>query len=143
MKQFFAVLAMAFIMVGVSSCKKDDVAVTTVTYKATLSGASEVPAVATTATGTATLTYDTATKIFKLSATYSGLTATGAHIHKGAVGASGGVAFALDPFTSPISFTSPALDATQLADLTAGLYYINVHTDANKGGEIRGQLIKQ
>ncbi len=45
--------------------------------------------------------------------------------------------------TSPITFTTPALTATQEADLMANQMYVNLHTVAFPGGEIRGQLIKQ
>ena len=72
------------------------------------------------------------------------MTVTAAHIHKGSVGIAGGVVFPFTaPITSPINYTSVALDATQEADLNANMYYVNVHSAANPGGEIRGQLIKQ
>jgi hypothetical protein len=72
------------------------------------------------------------------------MTATASHIHKGAVGVSGDVIFGFTPpITSPISYTSVALDATQEADLNANLYYVNIHSTAFPAGEIRGQLIKQ
>jgi hypothetical protein len=42
---------------------------------------------------------------------------------------------------SPIKGTATLTDA-QAADLAAGKWYFNVHTEANKGGEIRGQVTK-
>ncbi|MEY2917112.1 MAG: hypothetical protein RIS73_826 [Bacteroidota bacterium] len=146
MKLLIRFLAIAFIVTSVSSCSKSDptpVPDPNVTFKATLSGASEVPANASAATGTATLTFNTTTKIFSLTVTHSIATATNGHIHKAAAGASGGVIFPFSSFTSPIAYTSVALDATQEADLNANLYYVNIHTAAFPGGEVRGQLIKQ
>jgi len=130
------------------SCNKDDDPVPdpNITFIATLTGASEVPANSSTGTGSSTLIFNNETKIFTVSTTYSGLTgiATGAHIHGGDVTCACPVVF---PFTnvtvSPIVYTSVVLDATQEADLRAGLYYTNVHTAMHPGGEIRGQLIKQ
>lgn len=113
------------------------------TFKATINGASEVPVNASTATGTATLTFNNDTKVFTVVVEYTGLTATAAHIHKGAVGVSGDVVFGFTTLPSPINYTSPALDAAQEADLMANLYYVNIHTTAYQAGEIRGQLIKQ
>lgn len=112
------------------------------TYKATLNGASEVPPVKSSATGSATVTVDTASKKVTWSVTYSGLTAAAAHIHCGAAaGANAGVAVPLTVGPSPIS-GSGTMTAAQLADLQAGKCYVNIHTAANKGGEIRGQLAK-
>jgi hypothetical protein len=114
-------------------------------YKANLSGAAEVPPVTGAATGTAQVSVDTATKMATWRVDYSGLSgpATAAHIHCGAAaGANAGVAVALGTgptAASPIQGSGAMTDA-QLADLTAGKCYVNVHTDANKGGEVRGQL---
>ncbi len=133
------------IVTSLGSCSKSStmpVDNTTVTFQVTLNGASEVPPNASTATGTATFTYNTVTYVLSGMVTYQGITATASHIHKGAVGVSGGVIFPLgtDPLTSPISFTSAPLDSTQRADLLSGLYYVNIHSATFPAGEIRGQL---
>ncbi len=83
------------------------------------------------------------TKILTITTTYSGVTATAGHIHKAAVGVNGGVIFPFTNLASPINLTTPPLDAAQEADLMAELYYVNIHSAAFPGGEIRGQLIKQ
>jgi hypothetical protein len=113
------------------------------TYKATLNGASEVPPVQSSATGSATVKVDTASKKISWSVTYSGLTAAAAHIHCGAAaGANAGVAVPMTNVgTSPITGSGEMTDA-QLGQLAAGQCYVNIHTAANKGGEIRGQLAK-
>ncbi len=123
----------------------------TITFTATLSGANEVPARATTATGTATLILDTATGKAVLSVSYSGLSAglTGAHIHCCALPTAnagvlqgfdsqltaGSTSGSLTNWALPITFT-----AQQMADLKNGLMYVNIHTSTYLGGEIRGQL---
>lgn len=141
----FSVILCAFF--GVISCSNDDddpAPVPTpviVSFTATLNGTSEVPPNTSTATGTATLSYNKTTKVFTLNATYTGITLTDAHVHVGAVGVDGPVVFPLTSITSPISYTSPALTAAQEADLLGNLYYLNLHTAAFTGGEIRGQLI--
>lgn len=135
-------VVIAGIFITASSCKKTKD--TNVTFKATINGTSETPPNASTATGTAILTFNTSTKMFDLVVTYSGVTATASHIHKGDMGVAGSVVFGFTaPLTSPIKYTSVALDATQEADLNANLYYVNIHSAAFPGGEIRGQLIKQ
>ena len=129
-----------------SSCKKSSSNSTVpdpnISFVATISGASEVPANASAATGSATGTFNTTTKILTVTVPSTGVTATNGHIHKAAAGVSGGVIFPFSPFTSPINF-SGTLDATQEADLMANLYYVNIHSAAFPAGEIRGQLIKQ
>ncbi len=113
--------------------------------KATLDGKSEVPPNASTGTGTADLDYDAATKKLSWKLTYSGLTgpATAAHFHGPAEpGKNAGVALAIpDATKSPVDGSATLTDA-QAADLAAGKYYINIHTAANPGGEIRGQVTK-
>jgi len=120
----------------------------TTTFKAALTGATEVPANTTTGSGTATVTFDPATKIISWSGSFSGLTgpAMAAHIHGPAeAGKNAGVVLWISvkgtPFASPFS-GSAALTDPQVADLMSGLYYVNIHTAANPGGEIRGQLVK-
>lgn len=112
-----------------------------VTFNATLNGSSEVPPNTSTASGTAVLLYNKTTKIFTLTVNYTGLTVANAHIHKGAVGVDGGVVFPISDLSSPMNYTSIALSSAQEADLLANLYYVNLHTAAFSGGEIRGQLI--
>jgi CHRD domain/PKD-like domain/Right handed beta helix region len=115
------------------------------TVSTTLSGASEVPPNASTATGTVSGTFDKVTKQLLLTISFNGLTAnaSAAHIHKGAVGVNGGVVigFPVVPSATSGSFTyTGTLTTTQEADLLAGLYYVNVHNASFPGGEIRGQL---
>jgi hypothetical protein len=113
-------------------------------FKADLSNVSEVPPVTGTGKGTAMVSLDTTTKTLTWTVTYSGLSgpATAAHIHgPAAPGANAGV---LVPFSgdlaSPIKGSATLTDA-QISDLEAGKLYVNVHTTANKSGEIRGQLV--
>jgi hypothetical protein len=134
---------MAALMFTFSSCNKDNANGNNVVFKATLNGASETPPNTSAATGDATLTFNETDNTFSVVVNYSGLTATGAHIHKGAYGVPGNVVFPFSPITSPIKYTSSSLDSTQKADLFANQYYVNIHSAAFPAGEIRGQLIKQ
>lgn len=116
-----------------------------VKMKAALSGAAEIPTNDSAGEGTADLDYDTATRRLTWSVTYSGLKApaTAAHIHgPAATGANAGVAV---PFanagTSPITGQATLTDAQGQA-LTGGLMYVNIHTAAHPGGEIRGQITR-
>lgn len=145
--KLFAIL---IIFSALTSCSKKDTvtpANPNITFIASLNAANERPNTnSSTGTGSSTLIFNNDTKIFTVSTTYSGLTgsASASHIHKGDVTIAGPVIFGFSNVTvSPITFTSIALDATQEADLKAGLWYVNIHTATNPGGEIRGQLIKQ
>ena len=113
--------------------------------KATLDGKSEVPPNASAGTGTADIDYDAATKKLSWKLSYSGLTgpATAAHFHGPAEpGKNAGVAVAIPNATTSPTEGSATLTDAQAADLMAGKYYVNVHTAANPGGEIRGQVTK-
>jgi hypothetical protein len=133
-----ATVAMAFIA-GSASAE-------VVAYKVTLKGSSEVPANTTMGTGTVDASYDTVTKKITFTVTYSGLTgpATAAHFHNPAVAtenAPATVPLAATALASPIKGEATLTDA-QAADLAAGKMYFNIHTAANPGGEIRGQVVK-
>src|ERR1700690_4283538 len=113
--------------------------------KAALDGKSEVPPNASAGTGTADIDYDAATKKLSWKLTYSGLSgpASAAHFHGPAeAGKNAGVAVAIPGATSSPAEGSAVLTDAQAADLTAGKYYVNVHTAANPGGEIRGMVTK-
>ena len=113
--------------------------------KATLDGKSEVPPNASAGTGTAEIDYDAATRKLSWKLTYSGLSgpATAAHFHGPAEpGKNAGVAVAIPNATETPAEGNAILTEAQAADLVAGNYYVNVHTAANPGGEIRGQVTK-
>ena len=114
--------------------------------KADLSGANEVPAVATPAKGTFTAKYNPASGLLMWNMNYDGLSgpATAAHIHgPAAAGQNAGVMIGFNnPISSPMA-GQVTLTPAQFADLKEGKLYVNVHTAANKGGEIRGQLKAQ
>jgi len=114
-----------------------------VNLKATMDAKSEVPPNSSPATGTLTATYDTSSKKLSWKGSYSGLSgpATAAHFHSGEAGKNGPVAVPITPATSPFEGSATLTDA-QADDLLAGKLYVNVHTEANKGGEIRGQVAK-
>ncbi len=115
----------------------------TVKFHATMDGATEVPPKTTAGKGTVDGTYDTTTKVLTYTLTYTGLSgpATAAHFHGPAdVGANAGVMVPIaPPLTSPVKGTATLTDA-QLAAFQGGKVYANVHTAANPGGEIRGQV---
>ena len=109
--------------------------------KVTLSGAQEVPAVATSASGSGTITIN-ADKSVSGSVSTTGVAGTMAHIHNGAAGANGPVIIPLTK-SGDSTWSVPAgakLTDEQYAAYKAGNLYVNVHSAANKGGEIRGQL---
>ena len=145
-KNIFAIFIACTLLALVACSKKSDTPapVSDIVFKAVLSGASEVPSNASAATGTATITFNTTTKIITVVVNFSGITATASHIHQAAIGSNGSVVFPfIAPITSPINYTSGALDASQESILNANGYYVNVHSAAYPGGEIRGQIIKQ
>ena len=114
---------------------------------ASLSGANSVPPVTSSATGTVTGVLTNNWTEFHYSITIEGLTPTAAHFHNGASDATGSVVKALD-FTDGMTISGvwSSTDASQpfttalLDELLAGRIYVNVHTSANPGGEIRGNI---
>jgi len=116
----------------------------TITLKADLKGTNEVPANTSPATGTAEAAFDTVTKVLTWKVTFSGLSGpvVGAHFHgPSEPGKNAGIALPFKSVQSPIEGSATLTDA-QAADLLAGKWYANIHTNANPGGELRGQLTR-
>jgi hypothetical protein len=121
------------------------------TYGGTLTGAEQNPPITVAGTGTVTLTL-TDGKI-TLTGSYSGLTgvATASHIHgPAAKGANSGVFCPLMLMPGATAGAGSLMEgdcgkkvltAADMADLAAGKWYVNVHTAANGGGEVRAQLM--
>ncbi len=108
---------------------------------AVLNGAQAVPANPSAATGTSTV-WVAATKAVTGRVTVSGLKPTAAHIHMAAAGANGPVVVPLTKVSDEL-FTVPegaTLTDAQYASYMAGNLYVNVHSAAYPGGEIRVQL---
>jgi hypothetical protein len=109
--------------------------------KVTLSGNQEVPPVTTSASGSGTITVGEDMSISG-SVTTAGVVGTAAHIHMAAAGQNGPVAVPLTK-SGDNGWAVPAgakLTAAQFAAFKAGHLYLNVHSQAYKGGEIRGQI---
>ena len=111
------------------------------TYNVVLEGAQEVPPNAATGSGFGTAVVNTVANTITLSPTFGGLTgsATAAHLHgPGARGAVAGVKFPIGT-TSGATYVITYVEADE-ADILAGNWYVNIHTGAFPGGELRGQL---
>ena len=152
-----AIVAVLVAAGAVVACGNDPTAPRTTSYVVQMSGANEVPAVAGGATGTATFTLNGKTLSYVV--TVNGLSgnAAASHIHFGGAGTNGNIAY---PFaaaavqsgqvasgsidlTQPVSNGSASISGDSLlALLNAGQVYTNVHTAANPGGEIRGQITR-
>jgi Cu/Zn superoxide dismutase len=116
-------------------------------FTCVITSGQEAPAVNTTGFGVGFFTLNEADKTLTYSVTYHGLTGnpTGAHVHSpGVPGVDGPILFAL---TAPaavdgnIAGTSSPLTPADVKNLEKGLFYVNLHTTANPGGEIRGQIL--
>jgi len=115
-----------------------------VNLKADLKAGNEVPPVDSKGTGSVTASYDTSSKKLSWKGSVSGLSgpATAAHFHAGEAGKNGGVVVPIAGADKGSFEGSATLTDEQATDLMAGKWYVNVHTAANKGGEIRGQVTK-
>ena len=141
------------VMAGATACKDDKTtSPKPETYNAALNGANETtpPALVLGATATSTMTVSgnqiawtlTTANFAAGTAAPAGGTTLPAHIHLGAVGVSGGI---MVPLTATVngttSGTATVVDSV-LTHMRAGNAYVNVHTAARPGGEIRGQLVR-
>jgi hypothetical protein len=108
--------------------------------KVTLTGDQEVPSVKSAGNGTGTIIIG-ADKSVSGSVKTTGIAGTVAHIHEAATGKNGPVIIPLtkngDTYAVP---AGAKLSDAQFASFQAGNLYVNAHTAANPGGEIRGQL---
>jgi hypothetical protein len=111
---------------------------------AKLSGSNEVPANASPGSGELDASLDKKTSVLTWTLTYSGLTGAvkAGHFHgPAAAGANAGVALGFTgSVENPIKGSATLTDA-QVAELMAGKWYVNLHTAANPGGELRGQVM--
>lgn len=126
-----------------------------VTYVARMTGAQETPALSVAGTGTATLTINGTTLQYRVEVKGLSGPATMAHIHLGAMGVAGPHVYNFDInkvatgtlATGSIDLTKPVSPGVSgdslVALIKSGNAYVNVHTAAHPGGEIRGQLLKK
>ena len=114
----------------------------TIAYKATLTGSAVVPPTDSKGSGTADVTFDTATKKLSWKVSYDQLTGepVAAHFH-GPAGPKENAGPVVD-VTANIKDGSAAITDAQAADLAAGKWYLNIHTQKFPDGEIRGQVEK-
>lgn len=118
-------------------------------FSAKMNGAQQVPVNASMALGVAGLTLNPTRDTLCVNVGWNGLTSalTGLHIHEGAPGANGPVLVDLMPFVSGDramgTITGAALTPELIAMHLGGELYINLHTENNPNGEIRGQVLPE
>jgi hypothetical protein len=133
----FAAAAAVAILLSAGAAQAD-----TIHFAATLTGAGENPANSSQGKGELSAELERNEHVLTYRATYTGLSgpATMAHFHGPAEpGANAPPVVVVKDPSSPISGTA-ILTPAQQDDLLAGKWYFNVHTQANPGGEIRGQV---
>ena len=139
----FATLAAAALTVTLSGCGTMMQPANMVALSTQLRSANEVPPVMTSGGGSVDASFNKDTMQLRWKVSYSGVTgnASAGHFHgPAAVGANSGVVLGWsNPITSGMEGNA-TLTAAQAADLLAGRWYANIHTAANPGGELRGQM---
>jgi hypothetical protein len=113
-------------------------------FVAKLSAAYELPVNASPGSGTLEASLDKQTSVLSWTVSYSGLTGPvkSGHFHGPALaGTNAGVALGFTgSVDSPVK-GSATLTASQIDELMSGKWYVNLHTAANPGGEVRGQVM--
>ena len=133
----------ALACVAVFVCASPSMAAT-VNLKAELKASNEFPPNDSKGSGSLTATYDDAKKMLSWKGNVSGLSgpATAAHFHAGESGKNGGVVIPITGADKGAFEGNATLTDAQAAEMLGGRWYVNIHTAANKAGEIRGQLTK-
>lgn len=160
MKRIFSIALLAVLALLVSACAPQadtsagmDADATTQmnSFTVDLSGDQEVPPVSTLATGVAEVDLDG--NMLNVTGTFRGLESdlmavagTPMHIHEAPAGENGDVVFLVDVDmdadnrSGSFSFSGELTDE-QVETFRAGNYYLNIHTEENGGGALRGQLV--
>ena len=128
-----------FIAPGYRIAKVTVKAAPTTTTRFNGDGAQEVPPVTTDATAACYVSLNDAQDAVTFTCEHDVNEVVAAHVHAGAAGQNGAVVFPFADATSPISETF-AINSSQVAELLAGNYYVNIHSAANPGGEVRAQV---
>jgi hypothetical protein len=131
-----AVFVAALVLAGCASMGGPDSA------PVRLTGDQEVPPVKTSGTGTATITVGEDKSVSAKITTQGVAGAFAAHIHEAPAGANGPVIVPMDR-TGENEWSTKGgarLTDAQYESYKAGRLYFNVHTQQNKGGEVRGQI---
>lgn len=142
----FVVTMAAVAVAGIVGCGMMNRQSNLVAFTTQLRAANQVPPNASTGTGQVDAVLNKDTNLLRWKVSYRGLTgpATAGHFHgPAAIGANAGVALGWPMPMSPSMEGRATLTPAQAADLMAGRWYANVHTAANPGGELRGQMTVQ
>src|SRR5687767_886699 len=111
------------------------------TFVFDLGGDQEVPPVPSTASGGCMGELNQPASQFTITCVHNVIGATVMHIHRGAAGVNGPIAFDLGDPASPVTATWSGMTPADISELLAGDLYINIHTSGRPAGEIRGQIL--
>ncbi|MDB5253366.1 MAG: hypothetical protein JWP27_2535 [Flaviaesturariibacter sp.] len=144
------VLLFSLSLVLFTACKKDRDLIERTNNNIALNGAQTVPTNQSTANGKMTATYSSKTKSFNYTVTWSGLTGNASSMHIHGIADPGFPAAIVQTITlvAPNNGPSGSVSGTLFVDgfnvkeedLLNGKYYVDIHTAANPGGELRGQI---
>lgn len=115
-------------------------------FSARLSGDNQVPAITVDGEGVATFTLNESMDSLSVNISAAGLTGgiTGVHLHEGAVSENGVVVYNMTDWILGNRvvgvITGGDLTSEMIQKLLLGNYYVNVHTEENPSGELRGQV---
>jgi hypothetical protein len=149
LKKLTSGFLLAFCLVAFSACDQVDLDELrkiiqpapnpNVVLTAVINGSQEVPPTPSAATGTFSGVYNKNTNVLTYTVTFTGLTPTMGHLHRGMPGVNGPVVFPLPSLTSPVTATAKFLEEDEALLLNNG-FYVNLHTPRFPGGEIRGDI---